>query len=181
MTDKEKVLAGLQMDFQKPGETKILDGIGGIANSFGSLDKDLRPVVLTSERTRKNFVELAALCGICMGYTYQCETEYGRGHWDMRNEASSKYCCDHRKDFADLYKEVSGREIRCREDAGHQSFIRDCLTFDRETMKLPIVSEIRSFYREHPTIQQKMMGSFIRILDELQPEYGLGSVGFPFI
>lgn len=181
MTDKENVLSGLQMDFQKPGETKIMDGIGGMANSFGSLDKDLKPLVLTSEKTKKNFAELAALCAVCMGYTYQCETEYGRGHWDMRNEAAARFCCDHQNEFADLYEEISGRKIRYKEGAEHQSFIRDCLALDRETMKLPVVSEIRSFCREHPTLQQKMLGSFIRILDELRPEYGLGQIGFPFV
>lgn len=181
MTDKEKVLEGLQMDFQKSGETKIMEGIGGMANSFGSLDKDLRPMILTNERTKKNFIVLAALCGACMGYTYQCEIEYGRGHWDMRNEAAARFCCDHQNEFADLYEEISGRKIRYKEGAEHQSFIRDCLALDRETMKLPVVSEIRSFCREHPTLQQKMMGAFIRILDELCPEYGFGSVGFPFV
>ncbi len=179
--EKEKVLEGLKMDLRKPGATKILAGIGAMANSFGSLDKDLRPLVMTSARIRKNFEELTALCGMYLGYTYRCEKEYGRGHWDMRNEDASKFCYDHWAAFEDLYREISGREIRYQGGEEPRSFIRDFLEVDRESMELPIVSEIRDFSREHPTIQQKMMGSFIRILDELQPKYGFGQVRFSFI
>lgn len=179
--EKEKVLEGLKMDFRKPGETKILVGIGAMANSFESLDKDLRPLVTTSARIRKNFEALAVLCGMYLGYTYKREMEYGRGHWDMRNEAAAKFCYGHWAEFEDLYKKVSGQEIRYQGGEEPRGFIRDFLEVDRESMELPIVSEIRDFSREHPTIQQKMMGSFIRILDKLQPKYGFGSVVFPFI
>lgn len=180
--DKEKVTGELHQDLLgKSVETRILAGIGEMANCFGSIDKELKELVMEDAETQKSFGMLAALAGVYMGYTYMCETEYGRGHWDLRNEASSRYCSEHQKELEQIFEETSGIEIRYAEDALHQLFRRDCLLLIGRDGYRALAEEIEAFSREHPTIQQRMMGAFIRLLDEMYPGYGLEQIRFPFI
>ena len=180
--DKEKVTEGLHKDLLEKGtETRILAGIGEMANCFGSIDEELKELVTVNAEAQKNFVMLAALAGVYMGYTYMCETEYGRGHWDLRNEACSRYCFEHRKELERIFEEASGIEIRYAEDAQHQLFRMDCLLMRGRDGYRALAEEIEAFAREHPTIQQRMMGAFIRLLDEMYPGYGLEQIRFPFI
>ena len=180
--DKEKVTEGLHQDLLgKSVETRILAGIGEMVNCFVSIDKELKELVMENAETQKNFVMLAALACMYMGYTYMCETEYGRGHWDLRNEVSSRYCFEHRKKLERIFEEASGIEIRFAEDAQHQSFRRDCLLLRGIGGYRALAEEIEAFAKEHPTLQQRMMGAFIRLLDEMYPGYGLEQIRFPFI
>lgn len=179
---KEKIMEEMSENLMKNGaKTGILSGIGMLANSFGSIDEELREIVMMNDETKRCFTILAALCGVYMGYTYECETKYGRGHWDLRNEASSQYCGEHLKEFEQIFEEASGIEIRYAEVVQHQAFLRDCLLLRGRNGYRALAGEMETFAREHHTIQQRMMGIFIRLLNELYPGYGLGQVGFPFI
>lgn len=179
---KEKIINDLNTNlFEKGVKTEILSEIGLMANSFGSLDKDLYKIVMTNDQTKMEFSILAAMCGMYMGYTYECETKYGTGHWDLRNEESSRYCYEHMDVFAYIFKDASGVRIQYEEDVKHQSFMRDCILMRKRREDIPLKDEITDFRQEHHTLQQKMMGTFIRILDEIYPKCGLEQVGFSFI
>ena len=83
--------------------------------------------------------------------------------------------------FAYIFKDASGVRIQYEEDVKHQSFMRDCILMRKRREDIPLKDEITDFRQEHHTLQQKMMGTFIRILDEIYPKCGLEQVGFSFI
>lgn len=158
----------------------IIPELSSMANSFGNHDKEITEAVMCDETAKANFAMVAAACMTALGYTGKCEDTRG-GHWDERNKASTKYCKDHFGEFAKMFQDLTGFQMQFREDSHYQYFEHDCLLGRLDTRGMQIAAETSSFLREHPTLQQKMVGTFLRIISENDLYPGIEAEGFPFI
>ena len=162
-------------------EAKIIKSLSMICNCFGNREKEITEVVLQNETTRRNFVMVAAGCMVAMGYAGKCEDHAGRGHWDMRNQVSTQYCKEHFDQFMEMFTETAGFSLMFRENPDYQYFDLDCTIGRSQTRGMLIAEEIKNFERDHPTLQQAMIGVFLRIIGNNNLYAGVEVTGFPFI
>lgn len=161
-------------------EAQIIPALSSIVNSFGKHDEEVAKAVLQNDVAKKNFLMVAAGCMVALGYMRKCEDMH-RGHWDDRNAASSKYCKEHLDEFLEMFENAAGFPIQFKEHPEHQCFQHDTLLGKMDTRGFQIAEEVEKFLQEHPTLQQSMIGVFLRVISEnnLYPE--IDPEGFPFI
>lgn len=161
-------------------EAAIVPTLSSIVNSFGKHDKEVAEAVMQDEATKKKFLIVASGCMVALGYTRECE-DMGRGHWDDRNNASSMYCKEHLNEFLKMFEDVAGFPILFKEHPTYQNFQHDTLIGRHGTKGMQIALEIESFLREHPTLQQSMVGLFLRVISNNDLYSGIDPEGFPYI
>ena len=166
---------------EKGVKTNIIKSLSDLCNCFGNHDDEISEVVLRNNTTKKNFLILVSICGIYMGYTRKCEIWQGRDHLDDRNKASMKYCHLNYEKFLDIFEKQSGMTLCFKENPEHQYFFNDCLLGRKDTFDTPIANEVKRFANDHPTLQQKMLGVFTRIIGDNNLVEGIEPTGFPFI
>lgn len=161
-------------------EAQIIPALSSMVNSFGNHDKEVTEAVLENDTTRKNFLMVAAGCMVALGYMRKCEDMH-RGHWDDRNAASSKYCKELLDEFLKMFETAAGFPIRFKEYPEYQYFQHDTLLGRLDTKGFLIAEEVTKFLQDHPTLQQKMVGVFLRTIAENNLYPGVDPEGFPFI
>ena len=166
---------------EKDVKTSIIKSLSDLCNCFGNHDDEISEVVLRNNTTKKNFLILASICGIYMGYTRKCEIWQGREHLDDRNKASMEYCLLHYEKLIKIFEKQTGMSLAFKDEPEHQYFFNDCLLGRRDTFDTPIADEAKKFANDHPTLQQKMLGVFIRIIGNNKLAKGIEPTGFPFI
>lgn len=166
---------------EKGVKTSIIRSLSDLCNCFGNHDDEIAEVVLRNKTTKKNFLLLTSICGIYMGYTRRCEIWQGREHFDDRNRASMKYCHLNYEKFLEIFEKQSGVTLCFKDNPEHHYFFDDCLLGRRGTFDTPIANEVKRFANDHPTLQQEMMGVFIRIIGNNKLVEGIEATGFPFI
>lgn len=162
-------------------DAAIIPALSIIVNSFGNHNEEISEAVMQSDTTRKNFLLVASACMVALGYTRKCE-DMGRGHWDDRNKASSRYCKEHLDDLLQMFEDAAGFLIRFKENPMYQYFQQDTLLGRLDTKGMQIAAEVEAFLREHPTLQQSMVGVFLRVIlkNDLYP-VSFDEQVFPFI
>lgn len=179
MTLKEALNGNLTVK-NMDAEAHIIPVLSSMMNSFGNHDKEVSDAVLENNTTRKNFLMVAAGCMIALGYTRKCEDMH-RGHWDDRNAASSKYCKEHLDTFSQMFEDAAGFPMQFKENPIYQYFQHDTLLGRLDTRNFQIAEEIQKFLQDHPTLQQKMVGLFLRVISDNDLYPGIDPEGFPFI
>ena len=114
-----------------------------------------------------------------LGYAGECEKRMQREHWDLRNKAATEYCLEHLETLMQMFSDITGTPLAFRANAEHRYF--DCLLMRGKSSRLRIAMEIQAFEQEHPTLQQKMVGMFLRIIARNHLYAGITETGFPFI
>lgn len=180
MMDFAQALCGNLVDKEMNMKANIVPALSYMINSFGNHDEEIKKVVMQNETTKKNFLMVAAGCMVALGYTGKCEDTRG-GHWDDRNKKSTEYCKTHFNEFLKMFEDAAGFPIEFKENSGYQYFQHDTLLGKMDTRGMQIADEISYFLRDHPTLQQKMVGIFLRIIAENNLYPGVEPEGFPFI
>ena len=183
MSDNLTIFAeDLQKNLLEKGiETKLIKSLSDLCNCFGNHDDEIAKVVVQNDISKRNFLILASICGIYMGYTGKCESWQGQKHWDDRNKASIEYCQSNYDTFLSIFERTSGMSIKFCNEAKHQYFFDDCLIGKHEMIDTPVVNEVVKFAKDHPTLQQQMMGVFTRMIGNNKLAKGIEPTGFPFI
>ena len=176
---QEAMNSNLTVQDTKAGAA-IIPALSDLVNSFGNHDKEVTEAVMQNDAAKKNFLMVASACMVALGYTRKCE-DMRRGHWDDRNAASSKYCKEHLSEFLEMFEAVAGFPIRFKDRPEYQYFQHDTLFGRLGTKNMQIVSETEAFLRDHPTLQQKMVGVFLRTIADNNLYPGIDPEGFTFI
>lgn len=180
--EKENIQKALKQDLlAKDGiYIGILNAIGDLENSFGSREKEIKELMFEDKEAWRGFVVLASGCALLMAHQWEAEERHSyRPHWDERNAASQEFCHNYQGVFENIFCEHSGQWFPYRDDMTYEQW------FLRETT-LPynsvLYQELENFHIQHHTIQQKMIGTFCRILggNGIYPDL-LADKYFPFI
>ena len=176
---QEAMNSNLTVQDTKAGAA-IIPALSDLVNSLGNHDKEVTEAVMQNDAAKKNFLMVASACMVALGYTRKCE-DMRRGHWDDRNAASSKYCKEHLSEFLEMFEAVAGFPIRFKDRPEYQYFQHDTLFGRLDAKNMQIVSETEAFLRDHPTLQQKMVGVFLRTIADNNLYPGIDPEGFTFI
>lgn len=179
---KEKIREALKQDlFAKDGTyVGILNAIGDLENSFGNREKEIKELVFEDQEAWRGFVVLASGCALLMAYQWEADERHSyRPHWDERNAASQEFCHNCQSLFEDIFREYSGRSFPYRKNMTYERGLLYDTTLSYES---DFYRELEDFNIQHHTIQQKMIGTFCRILGEngIYPDL-LADKYFPFI
>ena len=162
-------------------ETLVIRQLSNLCNSFSNHDEEIGNAILVDERNKKHFLMLAVGCIVFLGYSGECEKRMQREHWDLRNKAAVEYCREHLETFLQMFCDITGTPLVFSKNTEYQYFDHDCLLMRGKSSRTRIAMEIQDFEREHPTLQQKMVGLFLRIIDKNRLYPGIVATGFPFI
>ena len=162
-------------------ESLVIRQFSDLCNIFGNHDKEIASAILVDERNKKHFLALAAGCMTSLGYAGKCEKLMRREHWDLRNKAATEYCRAHLETFLQMFHDITGMPLAFRENAEHQYFDHDGLFMHGKSSHMRIAMEIQAFEREHPTLQQKMVGLFLLMIAKNHLYPGIATTGFPLI
>ena len=157
----------------------ILKEIGLKENCFGNKTEELMKLVTEDPKTYRNFAILASACCVFMGYSWKCDAIHSHNpHWDERKKASEEFCYVNYDKFLEIFKKHTGFDLPMKELPGYLQFLRDIKLDQRSILYL----ELCDFANEHSTIQQKMIGSFIRTMAEKENNIlEFSDIRFPFI
>lgn len=156
----------------------LLNWFGQQENYLGNHTKDIAEQILKDKEAFHNFAILASTCAIYMGYTWECEEATGyRAHGDLRCIQSQEFCHEHLQAFLDIFKKYAGMDFPWNPNRSLEFFMNDH-ALHKNT---PLYREISDFTKEHPTIQQKMIGTFCRTLAAGGIEPTIFNTGFAFI
>lgn len=162
-------------------ESLAIKRFSDLCSTFGDHDEEIANAILVDEKNKKHFLMLAAGCMTSLGYAGECEKRMQREHWDLRNKAATEYCLEHLETLMQMFSDITGTPLAFRANAEHQYFDYDCLLMRGKSSCMRIAMEIQEFEREHPTLQQKMVGMFLRIIARNHLYVGITETGFPFI
>lgn len=178
------IIKELKQDlFATEQPTRIMKNIGNECNSFCFKPEKLAEEIRKDQEVLDHFMALASVCSLAMGYEELCDHKRSTYWCDERKKASKEYCYKHMDTFKQIFTDLTGKELPFRENPGYQYFLQDCkLERDADFRHSILTSEVCDFLREHPTLQQRMIGLFIQVIAKTgrYPEID-ENARFPFI
>lgn len=146
-------------------------------NNFGFKTDDA--VNKINKQDLQDVCVIASICCIHLAYTYaKCEHF---DHWDDRNRASSEWSYKHKDDFLNLFQGLTGSEFPWKpaEHREERYFLGDIAA---KELSENIRKGITRWTQCHPTLQQRMIGVFGKVLVKANAEgFTEDDVHFPYI
>lgn len=174
----------LKQDLFAAGQpTRIMKNIGDECNSFCFKPEKLAEEIMKDKEILDHFMILASACSVAIGYEEACDRKRSTCWCDERKKASKEYCYKHMDAFKQVFKSLTGKELPFKENPGYQYFLQDCkLEYHPDFRYSALTSEVCDFLKEHPTLQQRMIGLFVTVIAKTgrYPEID-EDTRFPFI